>query len=102
MRERGGLAVHGGSEVADEVRHRRHEPAVADRARAFAVHPGAGALAFAGIEICVEISDFLPVAPNLEELDVGMPERSLCRHDSMPKSVSTSLKSPANTVGSVK
>ncbi len=83
VREQGRAAVDRGGEVAHEVRHRRlQRPAVgAQPARTRVVHPGARALAGAGVEVQVELAHQRAAALDPVEADALVPRRRGGRDD---------------------
>ena len=81
VRHRGFTARLRGRKVGDEISDRSNELAVFNSTSTFAVHPGAGALAFSGIEVSIEGGDFFAVAFHFKILDIRMPDGSLSFFD---------------------
>ena len=76
VRQQRGPPAHRRRKVADQVRQRFLQRALrAPPATAAAVHPGAGLLAFAGVQVQVEARHGLVSAPDAEEANAVVPDR---------------------------
>ena len=81
VRHRGFTACLRGCKVGDKISDRSNELAVFNSTSTFAVHPGAGALAFSGIEVSIEGGNFFTVALHFKILDIWMPDGGLSFFD---------------------